>query len=332
VAGSGKKLQGGGARSKRRSPAAQVSDGGFGRPPHPLRVMAGQVFFPRSSTGRRRLLEITHSGGEVALARRVESPREKLTISVARLLARQADGQGRFYSFQGYRSREYRVLARVAAVDGDGAVVVVPEWHPARPVPLAASALPPGARQANSWLVVVADLSAPTPARLGLSPAGPGPPPPANECPPVLWAPSPPPGAGRRPERGVGCGDVVLERPSFHEEADGRIGVFVPDRPEGLEPDARVYLPDPVEPRVAGFVAVEQVRVSPNGATLVCAPCMHELAVPVAFEGRREQGRWRWRWWPREAEHPDGSAPEGGFRDHPHEHRGGYVLQRGSAR
>ena len=48
----GKKLDGGGARSRARSPSASVSDGAYGDRPHPARIRAGQKFWPRS--GRRR--------------------------------------------------------------------------------------------------------------------------------------------------------------------------------------------------------------------------------------------------------------------------------------
>ena len=95
MAGAGKKLQGGGARTKRRSPAAQVSDGGYGRPAHPLRLMPGQVFFPRSAHGRRRPFVVVRESGGRVRCQRLDGGRERLSVSSARLLERTGNSDGR---------------------------------------------------------------------------------------------------------------------------------------------------------------------------------------------------------------------------------------------
>jgi hypothetical protein len=168
MAGAGKKLQDGGARTKARSPAAQVSDGGYGRPPHPIRVVPGQIFFPRHAHGRRRLLEIRSVEDDRARAKRLDGPRETLTVNVARLLAVRADGQGHYYSFQGWRPGTYRTWAQVVMRREDRATLALPEWHPARTVSVPEHVLPLEARDPGDSLWVTADLSASNPARLRL--------------------------------------------------------------------------------------------------------------------------------------------------------------------
>jgi len=180
MGGAGKKLQGGGARAKHRSPAAQVSDNGYGRPPHPLRLLPGQIFFPRSANGRRRLFTLVRVTGGRARCRRLDGNRERFVASTERLRAGH-------YIFQGYRSRRYRTWAHVVALNDAVATVVVPEWHPARPVSVSVRALPADGRQEGCWLTVTADLSAPYPARLQLAACGACQPPPAGTCPEPQW-------------------------------------------------------------------------------------------------------------------------------------------------
>ena len=177
MGGAGKKLQGGGARAKHRSPAAQVSDG-YGPLPHPLRLLPGQIFFPRSANGRRRLFSVERVGAKRVGCRRLDGSRERFAVSTQRLLDQH------HYVFQGYRSRQYRTWAHVVALHGDTATVVVPEWHPGRPVTIPARALPVEARWPDGCLTVTADLSAPHPARLKLAPLAACPSPPAGTCPP----------------------------------------------------------------------------------------------------------------------------------------------------
>lgn len=158
MAAAGKKLQGHGAPSKARSPAGSVSDGGYGRPPHPVRVLAGQRFWPRRASCRRPFAVTSHPRGDVVHGARTDGTRERVRTTAHRLLARRADGQGLHYSFLGWQSRRYRTWAVVMAIDDASATVVLPEWHPARPVRLPARLLPSGARP-GCWLTLQANLS-----------------------------------------------------------------------------------------------------------------------------------------------------------------------------
>ena len=155
----GKKLHRHGARTKARSPAASVSDGGYGAPPHPVRIRAGQRFWPRS--GRRRRPIVVCGVGEdgIVRARRIDGDREGVRVSAARLAARRADGQGLYYQFIAWAPRRYRTWAVVVSVDASEATLVLPEWHPARPVRLPSRLMPEGARYANAWLSLRVDLS-----------------------------------------------------------------------------------------------------------------------------------------------------------------------------
>lgn len=103
------------------------------------------------------------------IARRDDGPRERVLLSASRLLARGGDGQGRYFQFLGWSSRRYRTWATVVRVENQTATLVLPEWHPARPVLLPLRLLPESARAAGARLVLSADLSAPAPGRLGLS-------------------------------------------------------------------------------------------------------------------------------------------------------------------
>jgi hypothetical protein len=166
----GKKLHGHGARSKASSPAASVSDGGYGAPPHPARVRAGQRFWPRSGRRRAALLVYAVGGDGIIRARRLDGEGRCVRITSQRLTAKRPDGQGRHYQFLAWAPRRYRTWAVVISVESHGAVLVLPEWHPARPVRLPTRLIPPDARQAQAWLSLQADLSVPTAGQL--NPAG----------------------------------------------------------------------------------------------------------------------------------------------------------------
>jgi hypothetical protein len=99
------------------------------------------------------------------VARRVDGARELVGLTRSRLLATREDGQGRFFQFLGWSPRRYRTWALVVEVGDPTATLVLPEWHPTRPVSMPARLLPDGARQ-GVWLRLSADLSAPAPGRL----------------------------------------------------------------------------------------------------------------------------------------------------------------------
>lgn len=168
MAGAGKKLCG--ARHKHRSPAPAVGDGGFGLPPHPARVSAGQRFVARRS-GRHRSLTVAAGARRDGRCRAsAEGTGRVMSLSAERLLAQRPDGQGRHFQFLGYRSRRYRTWALVTVVDERHATLILPEWHPRRTVRLPRR-LAGGART-STWLSVSADLSASNPGRLNIAVSG----------------------------------------------------------------------------------------------------------------------------------------------------------------
>jgi len=155
----GRKLHRHGARSKARSPAASVSDAGYGAPPHPVRIRAGQRFWPRSGRRRRPIVVCGIGDDGFVRARRLDGDRERVRVSAARLAARRPDGQGRYYQFIAFAPRRYQTWAVVVRVDTDETTLVLPEWHPARPVRLPSRLLPEQARRPQTWLSLRADLS-----------------------------------------------------------------------------------------------------------------------------------------------------------------------------
>jgi hypothetical protein len=168
---SGKKLRGHGQRTKTTSPPLQVKDGGYGRPPHPRLVRAGQVYWPRKADNRRRQFRVTQALADGTVhAQRTDGARESLVVTSARLLAVDKDGNGRHYSFIGWTPRRYQTWAcAVQHVREQGQVVLVlPEWHPARPVRVPDRLLPFATGVLGGWMHAVADLAAPYPARLAL--------------------------------------------------------------------------------------------------------------------------------------------------------------------
>lgn len=156
------------AHTKALSPAAQNKDGGYGAPPHPLVVRAGQRYWPRG-TRRRTVLTVRRVVGDHVV---VDAPRRgkaPVRLSEARLLAVRPDGQGAFYQFLGFATRRYVTCAYVWSVDDSCAVLCVPEWHPARAVRLPLRLVPPPARTEGAWLEVRCDLSASSAGRLQLA-------------------------------------------------------------------------------------------------------------------------------------------------------------------
>jgi hypothetical protein len=168
VSAAGKKLHGHGARSKARSPAGSVGDGGYGRPPHPVRVVVGQRFWPRRASCRRPFAVTRGPRGEVVLGVRTDGARERVKTTERRLLAVRVDGQGLHYSFLGWEPRRYRTWGVVVAIDAGAAVLVLPEWHPGRPVRLPTRLMPEPAG-VGSWLMLRADLSVPAAGQLNPS-------------------------------------------------------------------------------------------------------------------------------------------------------------------
>lgn len=92
-------------------------------------------------------------------ARRVDGKKEQLKISSERITARNADGIGRYFTFLAWVPRRYHTWAVVMSVLKDQAILVLPEWHPGRPVGFPSRLLPEDARLSGTWLSLTADLS-----------------------------------------------------------------------------------------------------------------------------------------------------------------------------
>ena len=300
--GAGKALRGGGARRRNTSPAAQVKDGGHGRPPHPRRVVAGQIYWPRTGGTRRHQLTVVRVGSEGRVtAKRTDGSGAPLTLSAARLLCAGDDGQGRFYSFVKWSPRRYKTWALTAAVNSGEAVLVLPEWHPGRPVTIAHRLLPVGARDPGDWLTLTADLSKPTAAGLEVAPIAATEPP--SDLPEVRWRPASERSQRPKPLCGPGCGDIVLEQVQSLDEHT----FFVRERPAELESGGRVYLA--LDAEVVGFLVLRSWRISPNGLRIACEPPLHPLEPPLPIDGQLQTERWRWRWWHTEHGQPNTRTP-----------------------
>jgi len=289
------------AHTKSNSPAAQNKDGGWGPPPHPKRIVRGQEFWPRAGK-RKRPLRVRTVRGDIVSAVRLDQDGGTARLSRLRLLAARDDGQGLHYQFCAYRPGRYPTHAYVHSVTAAGAVLVLPDWHPRRPFPFPAALIPREAREAGQWMRCQADLGAPSAARLNLSAIK------ACKAPAedVCHAPAYTPPADRktplRPEYGSGCGDIVLERSdgvASLTRRGGLLDVFTSKRPEGMRPGDRVYLAVHGTASVTGYLVVDRIEPTPNGALLRCQRGAVMLAQPIEIPGERQQNIWRWRWWPR---------------------------------
>ena len=165
----GKKLRGQGARIKARSPAASPSDGGWGRPPHPCRVLNGQRFVALHGRGQRPFRVTTHLKNGRVFAVKTDGLKERIELHAERLLAVDENGDGRHYQFIAYvAGRRYRTYAYVAELEGEQASLVLPDWHPRRPVRFP-SRLLPDSGQPGCWLSCTADLGSAHGAALNLA-------------------------------------------------------------------------------------------------------------------------------------------------------------------
>jgi hypothetical protein len=159
MAAAGKKLHGHGARRRARSPAASVSDGGYGPPCHPVRVLVGQRFWPRYGLRRRPFVVFRVAADGTVYGRRLDSAGGRVKSTALRLTATRVDGEGLYYVFLGWSARRYRTWAVLVGSQGGESCLVFPEWHPARCVVFPRRLLPPDA-DAGAWMTVRASLSA----------------------------------------------------------------------------------------------------------------------------------------------------------------------------
>jgi len=289
------------SHTKALSPPAQSKDGGYGTPPHPKRVLVGMRFWPR--TGRRkRPFQLRSIRGNYALGVRIDGGGETVRVNVARLLATREDGQGAHYQFLGCPRRRYRTFATVHSVEADHAILVLPEWHPRRPVRLALELLPVETREPGAWLGCVADLGAPTAAQLNLSHLKLGRDPGPERCHRPALVPPAAPTMRERPAVGRRCGDIVLERsPGIGAltRRGGLLDIYVVERPAELCVGDRVYLSLHGGRQITGYLVVEQTAIRPIGLVLRCQPGAVHLDEPIEIPGEIQQNLW-WRWWPRD--------------------------------
>jgi hypothetical protein len=134
------------------------------------------LYWPRQARGRRRQFQITRAAGDGKVhGKRTDGAHEPLIVSAGRLLAVSEDGDGEHYSFIGWTPRRYQTWACAVERDLDRVILILPEWHPTRPVRVIARLIPFALVVPGGWTRATADLSAPYPARLALvltSPCG----------------------------------------------------------------------------------------------------------------------------------------------------------------
>ncbi len=321
------------AHSKSNSPAPQAKDNGYGTPPHPLRVVSGQQFWPRHGDQRRSfVVGRVQARNSLVWGRFLDQDEGKIRVSEQKLLATREDGHGLYFAFAGYMPRRYSTWAQLASIDEttNTAVLVLPEWHPSRPVAIPAHLLPvntPGA-----WLSCRADLSAGRAAYLNVADfkiiPDPGP---ARCHRPAYVAPAP---AAARvvPPWGRECGDIVLECSNgigIYNQVGGKLEVHVRERPTGIAAGGRIYLAGG-ERLLREYLFIEVVRPCPNGLFLICDPKPRTTGSPIPMpDDERITHRWRWRWWAQDLDNaPD--TPEQAFAAHPYdrsEHLGEYVIK-----
>jgi hypothetical protein len=170
VGAAGKKLRGHGARSKTRSPRQTPSNDTSGPVPHPRRVINGQRFAPVHGRRRRPFHITSHRKDGRVFAVKADRRKERIALRAKRLLAVDENGNGRHYRFIAYvPGRRYRTYAYIISVPSKSALLLLPDWHPDRPVRFPARLLPADARLPGAWLTCTADLGSAHGAGLNLA-------------------------------------------------------------------------------------------------------------------------------------------------------------------
>jgi len=288
--------------SKRNSPAAQNKDGGWGQPPHPKTIRRGQQFWPRTGK-KRRTFQIRTLRGDTVTGVRLDD-RETVRYSATRLLEVRPDGHGRHHQFCAHASGRYPTHAYVHSIHTTTAILLLPEWHPSRPIQQPLAIIPRDAREPGAWVRCQADLGAPSAARLNLAQLRPCRPPSSDSYHPPAYVAPPDPLVRSRPEYGDGCGDIVLEACGGIDtflRRGGLIDVFAPNRPPGLGAGDRLYLALAGGDHVDGYLIVEKIERAPMGTFLRCQPGAVPVQPPIPIPGERQRPLWRWRWWPTDA-------------------------------
>jgi hypothetical protein len=321
VGASGKKLQGQGAPHKNKSPMPTPALG-WEATPHPLRVINGQRYAPLAGRTRRPFVVTSHLKSGSVFAVRTDASQERFALTEARLLAVDAEGAGLRYRFIAFTpGRRYRTFAFLAELVDGQALLRLPDWHPARPVRYPAALLPDGGDQSGQWMRCSADLGQPQGAQLNIADLEPCPDPGPQVCHrPQTTAPPPAP-TDRRPRLGRGCGDIVVELVDGRapRETAAVVELFLPV-PVMLGAGSRAYLAAPEATAITGYLEVRSSARSPNGTRVCCGAREQPAGCPIAIDNVRVQGRWRWRWWPRELESPVEAARIADYHYDPVEH------------
>jgi hypothetical protein len=76
------------------------------------------------------------------------------------------------------------------SIEDSRAILVLPEWHPGRPVSFPARLLPQDCRRGGGWLALCVDLSVPAAGQLNLSDLSGCPDPGIMRCARPVWEPS----------------------------------------------------------------------------------------------------------------------------------------------
>src|ERR1700679_938271 len=167
---SGKKLRGHGAPHKQNSPAPTPASDGWEPVPHRRRVINGQRYSPHTGKRRRPFTVTSHLTSGAVFAVKVDGRQERVRLSAERLLAAGEDGLGTHYPFIAYTAaRRYRTYAYLVSIEDRQAQLLIPDWHPRRPVRLPAALLPDGAREPGAWIACTADLGQAHGAKLNLA-------------------------------------------------------------------------------------------------------------------------------------------------------------------
>jgi hypothetical protein len=241
-------------------------------------------------------------------------------LSIARLLATDEEARGRHYRFLGYvPSPSYRTHAKVQAVEGPWARLILPEWHPELFVTVASGELPAACRSPGAWMSCKANLGAGRPVEVtprAMAPA-------ATSFDPrrypvataLLDSPRPALDDVCPPQLGRDCGDVVLYLASVDLPNDRATAssVYVNGHPPPVRPGGRAYLY--ADGDVQGWREVCGVAPLPNGTRVSFAPGFTRCGVPdpppppvaSVVGGRHGTQQWQWRSWLRDDEAQTGA-------------------------
>ena len=125
---------------------------------HPERIRSGQQFFPRSGGSRQRFTVGRFDGEWVSVDR--EDGR-KGRVSLGRLLASDAEGNGIHFRFHGFKRlpRGYRTNFEVVSAVASSCRIVLPEWDPAVEIEVPLAPFPVTTRFLGAQGSCRADLS-----------------------------------------------------------------------------------------------------------------------------------------------------------------------------